>query len=439
MPRKVNPSFTSDEALAGPLGTRTGDQVTLERAVAVAEGLRAAFRPLVESFAGTSPRPATLSRGLGIDATLAARLVRLVKSVDMSDVMHEIPSPQGLRIALAAAQERRVALPIYLRALSEVNRFEALLHDIPRGRNGLDVMAAEWSSATRVRVESAARQAVYRSMSSLMGFACERTLETAIIQPSEGSERSCDTIFLLGKFGIRRLRHGGRVTVYGRQDDDELAVPGTGGTTVSLQGTPISGATDCFLHDFCSSPLPEIQIARRPGLELCVLPEGVPGVNDPASIVGAQLVRRSGLRPLKTEDPPWAEGFVSRLPSKYLLFDLFVKEGTFDQEPRLTSTLYGFAPSNLSPDSDTFRLDEVSLSGKIERLDRGLGDIQCAEIPSYPAMIDQVFRRSGWDRSKFIGYRFRVRYPVPLVRLTYWFFPRKVSNLPSGTAEEVGQ
>lgn len=400
----------------------TGELSLSERIVSTFESVRVSVRPVVVAFTGTTLRPAILVRSLGIDQTLAARVVRVLKSPDVTEVIHEFPSPEGLRILLAAAARVKPDAPLQERALACIDAYERLLADVPGGRAGLDMIAADWSPATRVRAENSARQAVFKSMSSLMGFFAEQTLETAIIRPSAGSDRACDTVFVLGKYGIRRLRPGGRITVYGRQVGEELLAQGMPGRSLTISGEKMTCADDGLLTDYCSKPIPEMHLTRRPGVELNVLPEGVPAVNEPVSIVGAHLVRGSGVRPLCGDDRPWDEGFVSRLPSKFLLFDVLVEEGTFPHDPMLTSTLFGFTPSQLSPDSDTFRLDEVSLTGKIERLERGLPDLECAEIPGYAAMIGQVFQKSGWDRSRFIGYRFKVRYPVPLVRLTYWFF-----------------
>jgi hypothetical protein len=57
----------------------------------------------------------------------------------------------------------------------------------------------------------------------------------------------------------------------------------------------------------------------------------------------------------------------------------------------------------------------------VQTLSQGLDQIDCPEIPAYAPMINDAFTRLGWDRSRFIGYRTLVMYPVPVVNLSYWF------------------
>src|SRR5690348_15009945 len=50
-------------------------------------------------------RPIELSRQLGIDDSLAAKLIRALRATDPIAAMRELPAPLGLRIFLAAARK----------------------------------------------------------------------------------------------------------------------------------------------------------------------------------------------------------------------------------------------------------------------------------------------------------------------------------------------
>ena len=162
-------------------------------------------------------------------------------------------------------------------------------------------------------------------------------------------------------------------------------------------------------------------MVKRPGVELAVVPEDALPLGEEMTVVASQMVRRGGSRPRTPGATPAVEGLVLRMPAKELVFDTFVREDTYLVEPRLTATLHGFVPDNVDPDDPAFGLDAVGVTTKMERLSRGLEDVDCPEIPAYRSMVEEGFARSGWDRSRFVGYRCRMRYPVPLVRLTYWF------------------
>ncbi len=413
----LSSSSTDAHARQTPLPVRVG---------ALAGSLMDAMRPIVAQVTGSNPRPSTLARTLAVDASLSARILRALRSDDVADVIHEIPSPEGLRIILAAATRHGIdpnARDIAARAIRD---FEILLDELPGGRATLDSIAAEWSPATRERAEHSARQGIYKSMSNLLGFFAETSMQTVIVQPSE-STGFCDAVYVLGKYGLRRMRDGGRITVYGRQgglnpsdgETEDLTKPSS--RSLTLAGSWSEDPREYLLSEFCSRPVPELQVARQGNVDLCLLPERTPEVNQPTSIVSAQLLRRSGFRPTSAAQEPYWEAHLPRVPSKFLLFDILVREDTFGVTPSLTSTLHGLATTNVLPDSPTFPLDEVAMSTPMQHLALGLPGLEVTELPQYSRLVDGVFGRVGWDRSRFIGYRCRVRYPVPMVKITYWF------------------
>src|SRR5436190_2054060 len=73
------------------------------RSRSIAVGLRDSLEPIVRKVVGGGGRPAALSRGLDIDRTLAARVLRAIRADDTVQVLQEIPAPNGLRIFLDAA------------------------------------------------------------------------------------------------------------------------------------------------------------------------------------------------------------------------------------------------------------------------------------------------------------------------------------------------
>ena len=411
MPSKRRP-------ITGRLPAQNGDSGELpldERIARLAEGLCAALRPIVMHAAGSAMRPSLLVRTLGVDATLAARIVRAAKSGTATDAIHEIPSPEGLRIFVSAAARLKLEPGVRETAIQRIREFELLLAEVPGGRAGLDAIASSWSPATRMRAEHAARQATFKSMSTLLGYFTDTAVMSVFVQPSDEDPALTDSLYLMGKLGLRRLRPGGRITVYGLQQIDP-----------ELYRTTVEGG---LLSEFCSTPLPELQMVKRPGVELAVVPEDALPLGEEMTVVASQMVRRGGSRPRTPGATPAVEGLVLRMPAKELVFDTFVREDTYLVEPRLTATLHGFVPDNVDPDDPAFGLDAVGVTTKMERLSRGLEDVDCPEVPSYRSMVEEGFARSGWDRSRFVGYRCRMRYPVPLVRLTYWFSaPREGPN-----------
>ena len=51
----------------------------------------------------------------------------------------------------------------------------------------------------------------------------------------------------------------------------------------------------------------------------------------------------------------------------------------------------------------------------------GLANAKVREIPSYEKLLEYAFGESGWDASRFRGYRVKITYPVPLIYMSWWF------------------
>jgi hypothetical protein len=298
-----------------------------------------------------------------------------------------------------------------------------LLADLPGGRAALDTVAADWSPATRERAENSARQSIFRSMSSLLGVVAESAFETVFIQPSENPDW-VDSIYIVGKLGMRRLRAGGPITAFGRSSNSTTSPkPPSFRPVLTLDGRCSEDPRAYLLEEFSSQPLPPLQSVRNASFDFMLLPAAVPPINVPVSLVFGQLLERSGSRPRKPGDEPYSETHTPRIPSKTFVFDLLVREDTFDKAPTLTAALQGIVSGGISPDSPDFRRDEVAITANMETLRLGLPDIECTELPNYPDLVDHVFGSVEWDRSRFIGYRCRMRYPVPLVQIGFWIPP----------------
>ncbi len=398
----------------------------MDRVRPVLDEIRESLRPVLRESGGPAPRASALARDLAIDKTLSARILRALRPPDITSVIYEVPSPEGLRIFLAAAERVGLSEHTKERAVRAVRDFERLIGEFPGGRSGLNAAFAGLSQATRDHTERAAKQSIFKSMSMLLGFCCDVSLATFVIRRNAQNPDFSDTAYILGKFNVQRLRPSHAITMFGRTLLAATANDPEATTGRTLDGRITADITDYLLPDYCSRPLPQMDIVNTTTAVLNVLPEGVPAVNESVSLVSAQLVNRcshlaSGAR------YPCFEGFTPRMPSKILLMDALVEDGLFDGPPILGTTLHSLNGVPVAPGNPAFNLDEVSLQAPVQNLSKGLHQIATPEIPDYSAMIGDVFRSLGWDRSRFVGYRTVVRYPVPVVNLSYWF-PKHVAG-----------
>ncbi len=392
------------------------------RSQTIAVGLRDSLEPIVRKVVGIGGRPAALSRGLEIDRTLAARVLRAIRATDTVQVLQEIPAPNGLRIFLDAAARVGVDARLRARASEHVQSFEQLIDEFVGGRSALDAALADWDPEMRLRSERAAKQAVHKSMSCLLGYQTDTMLLSIIIQPSANG-RQLDKLFLMGKYNIRRLRASAPITVFGRQDNPRDPAQCDLPRIENIRGDIAPrDASDYLLRDFCSPNLPALDLFAGDGVFLYTLPQNVPAVNEPVTYVSAQMVRNSNPRYRSGHLAHNHDTQVPRMPAKTLLMDVYARDDVFGGAgPTVTTTLHGLAAGMDRPDNPRYQLDRVDLSAPIENLGVGIDRAATRDVPRYPELLRTVFTQTGWDASRFRGYRCRMQYPVPMAAISFWF------------------
>jgi hypothetical protein len=225
--------------------------------------------------------------------------------------------------------------------------------------------------------------------------------------------------------------------VFGQRSDFTAADrPGYRVETLDGKVTPENGNA-YLLTDFCSRPVPPLSLYHTEKANLYTLSESVPALNTPVSLVAGLMIRSSGLRyATESTNYQW-ESQVPRMPCRVLVNDVFVHRDLYPKPPVVTSTLHTIADGPSRPDAPTFRLDNVDIRPKLVLLGEGIGAAASPDIPRYPEMLGAAFEQVGWDASKFVGYRCRVAYPVPLVSLTYWFELPPAPPIPGSNGKEM--
>src|SRR5262245_32421765 len=199
----------------------------MQRIEATGGDLRKAIAPVLEAVAGVRPRPTRLARAIGLDKSLASRLVRTVLATSDLDLMHLVPSPGGLRIL--AHQAARLADPTSIRnLLAATERFEELLDGVPGGRASIDAQISGASDIALLKREHIAKQASFKAMSFLLGHFCDVVTTTLFLVPSKDRKR-VDGIEIQRRLDLRRMRPSTPLvlmSIWGEPDDaiDENAI-----------------------------------------------------------------------------------------------------------------------------------------------------------------------------------------------------------------------
>ena len=389
----------------------------------VATDLQEALLPLTLAASGGILRPSRLVQLLGIDKSLAGRVIRALRSEDPLDLLHHTPAPTGLRILVRAARKSGVDAELCARADAAIEGFMALIDSMPGGRGGLDAWISSQSTDARERSEHSAKQAIYRGMSYLLGCRCETVATTLVLKPAADGIH-VDGFELHQRLGLRRLRPSAPVALFSlyltRSVDDGGKDPWIETLAGDLE---TEDPTRYLLADFSSDPLPGIEIVTRDKHTIFALAEGELSIPAPINLSSGYRVYNGWARKATPAMAHDSRNYLLNYPCKTLIRDVWVHEDLWvGSNPEITLRLP--SPSGTENVRHTGWLGTINtldLNVPIEQLGRGIDRAPQRELPGYRRLLADSFEKLEWNPEQFQGYRTRLQYPVPMISMTWWF------------------
>jgi hypothetical protein len=397
------------------------------REATVAAGLREALVPLLDALAGQPPRPVRLMRRIGLDKSLASRLVQAVRAESDSQFLHLLPSPTGLRILIERSRNEPAAAPWLPAVERSVDAFAALLDALPGGRQALDARLGEGLSSIRERREHMARQASFKAVSFLFGHYCE-TLSTAIFLFPSGDGRHVDAVEVHRRLGLRRITPGTALPLLSlyappapgeEADQAPQLIPIEGGASGTRTA---SDAHRYFVPEGCSLPLPTLDVEREGDSSSTFLLGAQSPDPLPARLTTALRIRRAKL--LNPDAPHLTvRNYMLHTPCQRLVREIYLADGLWpDALPHIGFYLpgpTGIALAPPTPGAPHYR--RLHLSAPIEQLPSGSVIAPLTGIADHASVLAAVLHRAGLDQLGFRGWRCQTPYPVPLVEMQLGF------------------
>jgi hypothetical protein len=368
---------------------------------------------VLDAIPGGPHRPQALARMLGVNTVLTSRILKAAQQHDPLLVAHTIPGPEPLRRLLRAAERRKVDSTIIREAKGVVDRFERLI-DVEAGdRSSLDAIISGWLPEARERVELLAKQSMFRGISQLLGTACDVDHLTGVLYPSSSDPDRIDLLWLGGSQALRRVRPG-LVVKFDIGQAALSAVP-----LLTVAGEPVEALNGLLLEQFCSSPLPHIEIKRlqRPGGDTrtqYVLSGEDVGPRSAVNLVYATWLPNKKERYLPPNQAPRNTGaFIGvTVPAKVFQFDLLVHEEIYPGQTPALAVYRTVFDGMVNPNDPSRELDRLEVAETLQSLGMGLTRFRSAEIPAYDAMLGHVCRERQWDGGRLRGFRCRIEYPI---------------------------
>jgi hypothetical protein len=378
---------------------------------AVAAALRGSLTPLLHRLAGSPPRPYRLTQGLGLDKSLASRLVQAVRAESDLDLLHQVPSPTGLRMLLDRAGARLEA-PALEPAADAVRRFEELLDTLPGGRQALDARMGEASGAIRARREQMARQATFKSQSFLFGHYCD-TLTTALVVLPSAQPDHVDVVEVHRRIGLQRLVPSMPLPLLSISTAGAAA--GSAPALLPLHADAPAERIEPYLLGAGAAPPEGLTVQRDGPTTTFVL---APGPTPPSRIgTGWRVVRALPRHPPQ----PWLtlRNYMLHTPCRTLVRDLYLASGLWpDAQPFVDFFLPGPSGTPLvTVEPGRPHLRRLNLTARIEQLPAGAAGLELDGAPDQAALLRQALEPLGLEPATLRGWRCRSSHPVPLVEM----------------------
>jgi len=388
----------------------------IQQIEATGADLRRTIAPVLEAVAGPRPRPTRLARAIGLDKSLASRLVRAASSTSDLDLMHLVPSPGGLRILADLAA--RYADPTSIENLrASTERFEELLDKMPGGRASIDAQISESSDVALLRREHIAKQASFKAMSFLLGHFCDVVTTTLFLVPSRNGRR-VDGIEIQRRIGLRRMRPSTPLVLMSLWGDPEDAVDENAIAIETLEGGRGNPAA-FLLPEFSSQPLPRLDVMHEREMTALVL-AGDPSLHTPSQLTSVLRIRNGW--PITPESPVQSlRGYVLHTPCRQVVRDVYIAESLYpDATPRVSFMLPGPRPSMRPQREDGRRhYSEVDLARSIEQRPPGPQAYNIPGVVNHSAVVRYVLERAGHSSTAFRGWRLAMTYPVSLIEMIW--------------------
>lgn len=406
----------SPRSLAGPFG---------ESYVAALHGLRDALERALRAAGADPARPQEVSRSFGLNKNLAWKMARLVGATDPAAALRFVPGQAGLRKIRDAlsAQSGPAAVADLDQALWD---FDRMVRAHAGNRGTLDILVQGLGHG-RLEPETLeqARRLAFQGNSAIWGVQARAQISISILAPNREDPDWVDVVQIGGLVDFRRMRPDVRWLLFSGQNYSL-----TDGTSTANAGDPLEpppqGARGApLLADFCSTPLPHVEVLRGALETRYELPGGTIGNSSLLTCTYGVVTRRVGPR-LGEDEDAWGEvGAHLLTPAEHLQTDVLLhRELGWGVPPELR--LLGRLDGRPALGEAERAGRAVPFGERLVDLGEGLLGLSSAAVPRSGELVRHALAQVGWDPADFHAWRFSMPFPpVPTSVLVASRLPRR--------------
>lgn len=391
-------------------------------AAVILEGIRASASGAAGVTARDELRPVQLTSQLGLNKSLASRVVRALREKDELRALLGIPTPQGLQLIERAARKMGASEASLDALQCASGAYSDILGEFSGGRTDLEATLAGWIPGERERAERDARRSVFRGMTTLAGTRTGAIYNSVYLIPSPDKPDRLDSLVVAVRQDVRRLQVGAKILVMSIRSPSSGGVHGQDRRTLDggdIQGDP----RNLILPDLCSHPIPSLSLDATASHALSVrIEEDALDVNEFTTLGFGW--RTSGHFPrFANERVGYGQMAMRSInPTEALVMDLFVHEdlhlgglpfAAVDNADAAEITTRLSPPPEGSPP----RLN----APPVLHLDDDPSGLSSRDVRACKAIAENACREAGFEPGSFRKYRVRVEFPIQAEEVTIWW------------------
>ena len=392
-----------------------------------AELCGALVQVLVEALGGadlatvSTMRPVQLTQQLGLNKSLASRVVRAIHEDDALRALRGIPTPQGLQLISAAAARHGSTEEALARLARVTADYSLLLAEFSGGRTDLEATLAGWLPELKAQAERDARRSIFRGMTTLQGIRASTIYNSVYLLPSRETPSRVDSLVVTLRQDVRRLQPGAEITIMRFLTDEK---GDWRARRRNLHGKAIgSDPKKILIPELCSHPIPDLELdSSEPGvIVLRIAPDGL-DVNEFVTL-GLGWRTSSDFHKVADEETSFGSLLVgASTPVEAMVLDLFVHQDLELPGPPFASVNRDRAPHGSSrrvpPPEDS---DQRTSAPQVIDLDAHPSGLASQDVRSCKAIAENVCREAGVRPSDFAKYRTRIEFPLMTEKLSLWW------------------
>ncbi len=375
---------------------------------------RSALLELMSTMGADPHKPQDVARKFGLRSGLTWKVCKVVQEADVHDAVTHIPGPSGVKLFLDAFEKAGAPAASVEAARQAARAFERMVEIHTGDRTTLEMMVSGMRT-TPAQAEQIRKQA-YQGNSGTYGVRAKVQLAVNILAPSATEPDQCDLAQVGGLISFRRLRRDARWLLFRRESWTDAGLEEKPGTWEPLDPDGCAGGAP-LLTEFCSKPLPQVDLLREIGEEQYELPPGPVGNAAALTCIYGCVLRSVGSAYGEGPGEYTDLGLNLITPAQHLIFDLFVhRDFDWAMQPELLvcSRMDG------GPVHEVIKRERNILPVPEDVHDLGCSTTACATpiFPRYSKLLEYAFGQLSWSAAEFRAFRVTMQYPpIPTVAL----------------------